>query len=80
MDDIQMAAQSFSNAADGVEEIVSENRSAIRDFFNRGLYELSNLMVQMKNTLATIGRLSGDVEKGPLNFLFESPSEGYHLR
>jgi phospholipid/cholesterol/gamma-HCH transport system substrate-binding protein len=77
--DISEAAESMSGMADEIEGLVSENRPAIKEFTGNGMYELLNLMTELRELANSLNRLTKEVERDPARFLFGNQQEGYEV-
>ena len=64
------AASSISGMAEEIETLIAENRVPIRDFSAEGLYELSELLVELRTLVASMSRLTAKMESDPARFLF----------
>jgi len=76
--DIRKAAQSSARAADAIETFLVDNRKPIRDFSSTGLYELSQLVVEVRILVAGLTRLAAKMESDPARFLFGDQSRVGH--
>ena len=63
-------SQSLRGLADQTAGAIKENRVPVRDFTSVGLYELSLLISEMRELTTSLSRVSGQIEKGPMEFLF----------
>jgi phospholipid/cholesterol/gamma-HCH transport system substrate-binding protein len=77
MADIRRTSASFNVAADGLKEIVEENRAPLRDFSQGGLYELSQFVAEARVLVDSLTRLSRMIERDPARFLFGDTQKGY---
>ena len=75
--DGRLAAQSFANLAETMSEVVEENREPLRDFTAGGLYELANVLSEMRRLIVRLNRVTTQVERDPAQFLFGDPQQGY---
>jgi len=57
--------------------VVAENREPLRDFTSGGLYELANVLAEMRQLIVRLNRVTTQVERDPARFLFGDPQEGY---
>lgn len=63
-------SQSLRGLSDQTAAAIKENRVPVRDFTSVGLYELSLLISEMRELTTSLSRVSGQIEKGPMEFLF----------
>ena len=63
-------SQSLRGLSDQTAGAIKENRVPVRDFTSVGLYELSLLISEMRELTTSLSRVSGQIEKGPMEFLF----------
>jgi phospholipid/cholesterol/gamma-HCH transport system substrate-binding protein len=63
-------SQSLHQLSDQLLGMVKENRVPVRDFTSVGLYELSLLISEMRELTTSLSRVSTQIEKGPMEFLF----------
>lgn len=63
-----------------LDAVVQENRPALRDFSQRGLSELHQLVGEMRQLVAGLSRLAGEIERDPARFFFGDRREGYRPR
>jgi len=67
----------FSKLAATMNAVVAENREPLRDFTSGGLYELANVLAEMRQLIVRLNRVTTQVERDPARFLFGDPQEGY---
>jgi phospholipid/cholesterol/gamma-HCH transport system substrate-binding protein len=63
-------SQSLHQLSDELSDVIKENRVPVRDFTSVGLYELSLLISEMRELTTSLSRVSSQIEKGPMEFLF----------
>ena len=63
-------SQSLRQLSDQTAGAIKENRVPVRDFTTVGLYELSLLISEMRDLTVSLSRVSSQIEKGPMGFLF----------
>jgi phospholipid/cholesterol/gamma-HCH transport system substrate-binding protein len=63
-------SQSLRVLSDQMAGLIKENRVPIRDFTSVGLYELSLLINEMRELATSLSRVSTQIERGPVEFLF----------
>jgi len=84
---IGAAAKNISGAAAGIEGAAREARALIRnnqqpvaDFTSSGLYEFSKFLVEARQLVAALLRISKKVEDDPARFFFGDQQRGYRPR
>lgn len=84
--DARTTLQSLDEASHKLEKLladtdalVQENRGPLRDFSQRGLNELSQLMVDARTLVAGLNRLTDEIQRDPARFLFGDRGDGYRL-
>ncbi len=75
--DVRTSAQSVASMAQEIEAVVAENREAFRDFSTAGLYELTNLVAEVRLLVTGLNRVTTAVERDPARFLFGNQQQGY---
>ncbi|MEI8393812.1 MAG: MlaD family protein [Rhodospirillaceae bacterium] len=63
-------SHSLRQLSDELGALIKENRVPVRDFTSVGLYELSLLISEMRELTTSLSRVSSQIEKGPMGFLF----------
>ncbi len=69
-------SRSLRGLSDQTAGAIKENRVPVRDFTSVGLYELSLLISEMRDLTTSLSRVSGQIEKGPMEFLFTGSKQG----
>ncbi len=78
--DLRGTAKSFTDLSGEVKELVNENREGIRDFTSTGLSELSVLLIEMRDLVVALNRVTTDIERDPARFFFGNRQQGYETR
>lgn len=60
-----------------IQATIRENRPAIREFSQRGLPQLRDLINETRQFIAGLTRLVGEVERNPARFFFGNRGQGY---
>lgn len=60
--------------------VVDENRRGLRDFSGGGLYGLSLFVSEARLLVASLTRLSAQIERDPSRFLFGDTQKGFEAR
>lgn len=74
------AAHRLDSLTVHLDAIVQENRQPFRDFGQRGLNELSQLMVDARTLVANLNRVADELQRDPPRFFFGDRREGYQPR
>ncbi|MBI1205676.1 MAG: MCE family protein [Azospirillum sp.] len=69
-DQARALSGSLKQLSDELAGLIRENRVPVRDFTGVGLYELNLLIVELRELATGLGRVTGQIEKGPVQFLF----------
>lgn len=78
---IEDASRKLDKLETDLDALVQEDRPALRDFSQRGLNELSQLIVDARTLVSGLTRLSEEIERDPARFLFGGDRrEGYQPR
>lgn len=78
--DASLAAKAMAEAAQGVNDLLKDNKVPLGDFVTNGLFEFTRLVSQMRSTFETIGSFAAGLQKDPLVFLMGSPEKGYRIK
>jgi phospholipid/cholesterol/gamma-HCH transport system substrate-binding protein len=74
------AVQKLSDMSTRLDAMVQENRPALREFSQRGLGELTQLISETRQLVAGLSRLTSEIERDPARFFFGDRREGYRPR
>ncbi|MDJ0610688.1 MAG: MlaD family protein [Kiloniellales bacterium] len=75
--DLQATAKQANAALGEMEALLVENREPIKEFTSVGLLELSNLIVEAREVMLGLNRVTSQVERDPARFLFGNQQQGY---
>jgi phospholipid/cholesterol/gamma-HCH transport system substrate-binding protein len=75
-EDTSKAMSSLSIASDQAQGLIAENRGAVRDFTQTGLYELTQFLIEGRLLLENLNKLSRQLERDPARILFGSRERG----
>jgi phospholipid/cholesterol/gamma-HCH transport system substrate-binding protein len=70
-------SKSFSVVADQLDALVKENREPLRDFSSTGLNELTLFLNEARVLVASMTRISNQIERDPARFFFGDRRQGY---
>jgi phospholipid/cholesterol/gamma-HCH transport system substrate-binding protein len=74
--DASLALARLSTAADQAEGLIADNRGAVRDFSQTGLYELTQFLIEGRLLLESLNRVTRQLERDPARILFGSRDSG----
>ncbi|WP_028465525.1 MlaD family protein [Nisaea denitrificans] len=74
--DLRDTLQNVSKASDEAATLISENREAVNDFAETGLYELTEFLVEGRQLMNDLDRLVRQVEADPARILFGNRNKG----
>ncbi len=77
---LEETAKSVSKMADEFRGIASDNRTALHDFGQSGLYELSQFLSDARILVNNLNRLSTEIERDPARFFFGDQQKGIEAR
>ncbi len=81
IEEVKAAAAAGKAMATQIDEMIAENRGPIRDFSAVGLYDLTQLVQDMRTLVSTLNRVSERLEADPSRFLFGDANEsGYKAK
>ena len=75
--DLRVTAKQANAALGEMEAMLVENREPIKEFTSVGLLELSNLIVEAREVMLGLNRVTSQVERDPARFLFGNQQQGY---
>jgi phospholipid/cholesterol/gamma-HCH transport system substrate-binding protein len=75
--DLRGTATATSGMAREIEALVAENREPLRDFTSGGLYDITNMIAEVRDFLVGLNRVTTEVERDPARFLFGNQQQGY---
>ncbi len=75
-DDLSAMAQSMARSADGLARMIEENREPLRQFSGTALYEATELVAELRRLVASMARISHQIENDPARFFLGDRSKG----
>jgi len=75
--DVSSAATSVNAAADSLKVILLENRAGIAELGSNGLFELTQFLQEARLLVASLSRISKQLERDPARFLLGDRLQGY---
>ncbi len=73
-------SKSFAAVADQLEATVKENREPLRDFSSTGLNELTLFLNEARQLVASMTRISSQIERDPARFFLGDRREGFQAQ
>lgn len=70
----------LNRAAGRLDQILAENRQPIRDFTGTGLYEISQLVSELRDLATNLSRLAVRIERNPTDFLLGGSRRGVEVQ
>jgi len=80
MGELSGAAKRFGDVAQRLESLVQENRGPIREFSQRSLPEMNQLIIETRALIQGLTRVAAEIERDPPRFFFGDRREGYRPR
>lgn len=80
IDDLRGTVDQFNSVSKEMQAMIAENREPIRDFTATGLSELAGLLVEMRDLVITLNRVTTDIQRDPARFFFGNQQQGYEAR
>ena len=77
---IRVMSENFSRTAKSLNDVLNDNRLPIRDFTSTGLYELSQMITEVRLLAQTLNRISIQVERDPARFFFGDRQKGFQAQ
>jgi len=77
LNDVSTAAGSVNTAADSLKVILVENRAGFAELGSNGLFELTQFLQEARLLVASLSRISKQLERDPARFLLGDRLQGY---
>jgi phospholipid/cholesterol/gamma-HCH transport system substrate-binding protein len=77
---LSQTAKDISRMASELGNLAADNRTAVHDFGQSGLYELSQFLSDARVLVNTLNRLAEEMERDPARFLFGDQQKGVEPR
>ena len=77
LDDFSSAAASIRRLSEETEELVRDSREPLSEFAQTGLYELTLTLSEFRGLVASLSRVSRELERDPSLFLFGDRQAGF---
>ena len=78
--DLRGTAQSMRKTSDEVHALIAENREPLSDFTATGLTEFTGLLIEMRDLVVALNRVTTELQRDPARFLFGDRQQGYEVR
>lgn len=77
--ELRRTAEAMTGAANQASAMIRENRQPIQDFTAGSLYDLNQLITEVRDLAANIGRLTIRIERDPASFLLGGSRRGVQV-
>jgi phospholipid/cholesterol/gamma-HCH transport system substrate-binding protein len=77
LNEVSAAATSVDSAAEALKVILSENRAGFAELGSNGLFELTQFLQEARLLVASLSRISKQLERDPARFLLGDRLQGY---
>jgi phospholipid/cholesterol/gamma-HCH transport system substrate-binding protein len=77
LDDADRLAKNLSDSNRQLQSVIQEARPGLRDFTQRTLARVGDLVIDAQRFIAGLSRLSSEIERDPARLLFGDRREGY---
>ncbi len=77
---LRVMSGDFSQTARTLDTVLNDNRAPIRDFTSTGLYELTQMITEVRLLAQTLNRISVEIERDPARFLFGDRQKGFQAQ
>jgi phospholipid/cholesterol/gamma-HCH transport system substrate-binding protein len=77
---IHVLASSFTKTADKLNHLIDDNRQPVHDFASTGLYELSQMITEVRMLAQNLNRISMEIERDPARFFFGDRQKGFQAQ
>jgi phospholipid/cholesterol/gamma-HCH transport system substrate-binding protein len=78
--DLRGTAQSLRKTSDEVHAMIAENREPLSDFTATGLTEFTGLLIEMRDLVVALNRVTTELQRDPARFFFGDRQQGYEVR
>ena len=78
--DLRGTAQSLRKTSEEVHAMVAENREPLSDFTATGLTEFTGLLIEMRDLVVALNRVTTELQRDPARFFFGDRQQGYEVR
>ncbi len=78
--DLRGTVGRLGNTSKELQAMIAENREPVRDFAATGLAELTGLLVEMRELVIALNRVTTEIQRDPARFFFGNQQQGYETR
>ena len=78
--DNTLMSESFSRSSERFSQLLDDNRQPVRDFTSTGLYELTQMITEVRLLAQTMNRISIQIERDPARFFFGDRQKGFNAQ
>ncbi|MCR9221301.1 MAG: MCE family protein [Alphaproteobacteria bacterium] len=78
--ELEGATDDIARAADQAATLMEEARGPVGAFTSTGLYEFTQLVVEMRVLVASLSRITTEIERDPARFFFGDKTEGFEAQ
>jgi phospholipid/cholesterol/gamma-HCH transport system substrate-binding protein len=77
LDEASSSARAFRGVANRLDGLLRETQQPVADFSQSTLYEIRQLVADMRQLVASFSRIGKEFERDPAGYLFGGPQRGY---
>lgn len=78
--DITKGVNAFEKLTVNIDGFITENRRPVSDFTATGLYEMTQFLIDAREMVQSLTRITGKLESDPARFLFGDQLQGYQAQ
>lgn len=78
--DVRKAVVTFDRMGANIDDFITENRRPVSDFSATGLYEMTQFLIESRELIQTLTRITAKLESDPARFLFGDTLKGYEAQ
>jgi len=80
IEDLRGTTKRLASMSKELQAMVAENREPVRDFTATGLSELTGLVVELRDLVIALNRVTTEIQRDPARFFFGNQQQGYEAR
>ncbi len=77
MAQIRVLSDNFSKTSERLNQLIDDNRQPVHDFTSTGLYELTQMITEVRLLAQTLNRVSIQIERDPARFFLGDRQKGF---
>ena len=77
---IRILSDNFSKTSERFNQLIDDNRQPVHDFTSTGLYELTQMITEVRLLAQTLNRVSVQIERDPARFFFGDRQKGFQAQ